>query len=52
VRYVPGLDVWFGFPAASSNGASAQPHGGTDRFARLGWLSIFAVAEGRRVRRP
>lgn len=37
--YVPGRDVWIGFPASS-----ARP------FQRLRWLSIFHVAEGRRTR--
>jgi hypothetical protein len=37
--YVPGLDVWVGFPATS-----VRP------FQRLTWLSIFHVARGERVR--
>lgn len=52
LRYVPGLDVWFGFPAASPSRTTVQAGGGPDRFSRLGWLSIFAVAQGARVPRP
>lgn len=37
--YVPGLDVWVGFPASA-----ATP------FDRLTWLSIFHVADGARMR--
>ncbi|HEX2078895.1 MAG TPA: hypothetical protein VHG08_14330 [Longimicrobium sp.] len=37
--YVPGLDVWLGFPAAPP-----AP------FQRLTWLSIFHVAQGERAR--
>lgn len=35
--YVPGLDVWMGFPGGTGN-----------RFDRLSWLSIFEVSDGRR----
>ena len=38
--YVPGLDVWIGFPAGSP-----------DPYRRLRWLSIFRVAEGERTSR-
>ena len=49
-RYVPGLDVWLGFPAAKAStgaaeGLKAERRAGT----QLQWLSIFTVAEGRRV---
>jgi len=37
--YVPGRDVWIGFPATT-----VRP------FQRLTWLSIFHTAEGRRTR--
>lgn len=37
--YLPGLDVWVGFPAAQ-----ARP------FRRVAWLSIFHGAEGTRLR--
>jgi CubicO group peptidase (beta-lactamase class C family) len=36
--YVPGLDLWIGFPVADTP------------FRRITWLSIFHVAEGRRIR--
>jgi CubicO group peptidase (beta-lactamase class C family) len=49
VRYVPGLDAWFGFPATTSNGASAARRG-DERFSRLRWTSIFAFGDGVRVR--
>lgn len=48
VRYVPGLDVWFGFPAVAASGSAPAPV--PEPFPRLGWLSIFAVGEGGRVR--
>jgi CubicO group peptidase (beta-lactamase class C family) len=52
VRYVPGLDVWFGFPAATSTGASATRRG-DERFSRLRWTSIFDVGDGvRSTARP
>jgi CubicO group peptidase (beta-lactamase class C family) len=38
--YVPGLDVWIGFPAAPA----------PEVFRHLSWLSIFHVAEGERIR--
>jgi CubicO group peptidase (beta-lactamase class C family) len=38
--YVPGLDVWIGFPADT---------GTARRFQRVSWLSIFLVSEGGRV---
>ena len=55
VRYVPGLDVWFGFPAAASKPPTSPAHGGDGRFSRLLWTSIFAVGDGLRTeagRRP
>lgn len=39
--YVPGLDVWIGFPADSAV-----------RFRRLRWVSIFHVATGERTSLP
>jgi hypothetical protein len=36
--YVPGLDVWIGFP-----------DGATPPYSRLLWLSIFHVADGART---
>jgi CubicO group peptidase (beta-lactamase class C family) len=53
LRYVPGLDVWFGFPERASPSRPAAPaRAADDRFSRLAWLSIFAVAEGDRARIP
>ena len=46
VRYVPGLDVWFGFPAAASKPPTSPAHRGDGRFSRLRWTSIFAAGEG------
>ena len=37
--YVPGLDVWIGFPAGSPG-----------PFQHLTWLSVFHVGNGRRIR--
>ena len=49
-RYVPGLDVWLGFPAAKASTEAAEGVKGERRAdARLEWLSIFTVADGRRV---
>jgi len=49
-RYVPGLDVWLGFPAAkASTGTAAGVKGEPRADGRLQWLSIFTVADGRRV---
>jgi hypothetical protein len=50
VRYVPGLDVWFGFEARDSMSRSPGARRTDERFARLRWLSIFAVGEGVRLR--
>ena len=50
VRYVPGLDVWFGFEAPTSAPGSSLARGGDQRFSRLRWSSIFAVGDGVRVR--
>ena len=38
--YVPGLDVWIGFPGDART---------SRRFERMSWLSIFLVSEGRRA---
>ena len=47
-RYVPGLDVWFGFPAATASAGAAESVKGERRAdTRLHWLSIFTVANGR-----
>jgi CubicO group peptidase (beta-lactamase class C family) len=40
--YVPGLDVWIGFPADSASDTTRRG------FRRMSWLSIFEVSEGRR----
>jgi hypothetical protein len=37
--YIPGLDVWIGFPATSQ-----------DSFSKLIWLSVFHVGNGRRLK--
>ena len=42
--YVPGLDVWIGFPLARARASSGTP----GPFRRLSWLSIFEVSEGKR----
>ena len=46
VRYVPGLDVWFGFEEPAAIPRSPSARGGDERFSRLRWLSIFAAGEG------
>ena len=47
--YVPGLDVWIGFPLDAGSAASGSGSGGAPSgFRRLSWLSVFEVSEGRR----
>ena len=50
VRYVPGLDAWFAFPAAADSARASVARGADPRFSRLRWTSIFALGDGVRVR--
>ena len=43
--YVPGLDVWIGFPLDAGRSA---PGNAANSFRHLSWLSIFEVSEGQR----